>query len=144
MTEATTESVQPEAVPETAPTPEPSDQPKEDQPKVLMPPPKAEEAKEEFPKEIELTELEAMSLTAMQATVGKVMAEMQLISMKAALLQKEISDRQSLLPSMAMREKEIKGAIAERYGLPDLSQYSLDLEACRGTFVPQRPMPAKR
>lgn len=93
------------------------------------------------PQEIELTEVEALKLTALQATVGKLMAEAQILGMQMRELQKEINMRQQAMPKLAMEEKQVLSDIAKRYNLKDLSLYSLDLEQGKGLLKPPAPQP---
>lgn len=93
------------------------------------------------PQEIELTEVESLKLTALQATVGKLMAESQIISMQIRELQKEINMRQQAMPKLAMEERQVLSSIAQRYELKDLSAYSLDLEQGKGFLKPPTPSP---
>lgn len=95
----------------------------------------------DLPQEIKLETVDCYKITAVQATLGKLMAEAELIHRDVVDRQNMFRQYQTNIQKMQQHFREVRADVAKSLDISSLDMYDVDLESGKGTLRKQAPAP---
>ena len=95
----------------------------------------------DLPPEITVDEKSCYKITAVQATLGKLMAEAELIRRDVVDRQNMFRQHQASIQKLQQHFREVREEVAKSLDIASLDMYDVDLESGKGTLRKQAPAP---